>query len=1224
MRRRYALIAACLVAVLLVGITALPWWLEPALARVGRSWGATFGAYERIGYTRFALRDVVVQRSGVRVTVSRIEADTPLVWLWLRWTGRPKEVMVWRWMVDVVPSETSAATPQHSTERGWMPLRAILMRVAAGLDDWLPLAKTEAGSVRWPGGGLALTSATWTGRTLAVENLAFGSMNTYATLAFPLGEDAMKLTLRTPDGFASANLESRGAKLDGDVMGWEQAAALHAQFGSQGWMPSAATLQANAWQVPAERLKLGELYATVVGHGNIVWRDGRFTTDVMVSAIPATGKSAPPLEAALRAHGDAETITVDAMYATLPGITAKLSEPVTVDRQGNFRQSAARFTLQMDLAKQPWIAASGTVSGEARLVANVSRPPVIGFDLEVRNGELLEVPLGAATVKGRYEWPRVEITAGTVAMAGDETITFRGGWDFRTKEVFDASVSGQTRRATLARWLPALPDFDAISITARASGPLASLTHTGSAQARGVKLSGANPLALASTWRGHGTTIDDFTAEAIAGTSRISVTGSATPTEAHLTGLTLARGGATHLKLTAPATVRWSPAMQIDRLQLAGDGDMHAAVTWAETGRIEIAMQKISSSWFEELVSLPGPHWEVDSLTIDGAWDHGPMRFSATAAAAIDLGDGRAASVAMSVNGDKDGLRVESVHAVEGTTLILTASGRLPLVLSAGSDPLVQIKPNGTLLVEVSTGANSVFWEKLAELTGVVIEEPQATVHVTGTWARPLGEMRAKASHIALDPKRYKLALPSLDALDVALTGDRSGIKLESFSAEMEGQTIRAQGRLPVGEGAWDDMRQHPLAYARGIAELHLEVPDANVAAFVRFLPPWLAPKGRVQADISYKRGAVVEGILQVHDAATRALGPLGVLQEINAEIHMAGHGVEFSKVTAKAGGQIVTLGGVIQFPVGATPHYDVSLHGDNLPFIRRTGMLARGDLDLKLSTPTVGPSAISGTVRLHDSLFLSDVRAFLPGGPKGGMLQPPFFAVATPPFASWTLGVAVTGDHFLRLRTPVFTGVASARFRLDGTLGEPRAIGEVKIEEGQVLMPFASFAVQQGTVRISEENPHELTLFLRGTGRRYSYDLGIEITGTAESPIVLFSSNPVIESEQLLLMVMTGAAPSNEIAYSSRQRFARFGAYLGQGFLGSLWGDAGEADRLSVTSGEKVSRQGRETYEFEYKLGERWKWVGEYNEFDEYNVGLKWRFYPSKRESEAPHDAPK
>jgi translocation and assembly module TamB len=944
---------------------------------------------------------------------------------------------------------------------------------------------------------------------------------------------------------------------------------------------------------------------------------------VVVTGEPKAGKSAPPLEATLRGHGDTQTFTVETMHATLPGFTAQLSEPVTVDRQGRFQQSAARFIVQADLAQQPWFAAKGTVSGEAGLVAGVAQSPVIDFNLTARDVVAGAVTLSAARVKGRFDWPRVEITAGEITVDEGEKIEGRGGWDFRAKEIFGATIAGQVRRATLARWLPAQPEFDTIAFQAQASGPLASLAHTGSAQAGGVKMRGLNPLALAITWHGRGNTIEDFTAEATAGTTRISAAGAATPAQVRLSGLTLAKGATTHLKLTAPATVRWSPAWQIDALQLAGDGDASANVVWGETGRIELAMHRISSTWWEELAPLPGPAWQLNSLAIAGTWDRGPMTFSLTGEAAIDLGHGRTTNVAVAAKGDQDGLRVEALRATEGTAPIFTATGRAPVRFFPGAVPLLRIDPAGVLVIEAATESNGTFWEKLAELTGVELKEPQATVHVTGTWMRPQGGIRVKAARVSMDPQRFTQPWPAMESLDVALTGDRGGLKLDTFSVSVEGQAVRAQGRLPVAEGGWAELRINPLALAQRSSELHLEVPDADVAAFARFLPPYLAPKGRLQIDLHYTGGAT-EGYLRLHDAASRALGPLGVLQEIDADLRMAGRSVELHSVTAKAGGQPVTLSGTIQFPADAAPHYDVALRGENLPFVRQTGLLVRGDLDLKLHTPEAGPTAISGTVRLRDSLFLSDVRAFLPGGTKSDALQPPYFAVVTPPFDAWTLGVDVNGARFMRLRTPVFNGVASARFHLGGTLGEPRAIGEVAIEEGQVTMPFASFTVKQGTVRITEENPHELTLFLRATGRRDGYELAMEITGTAEAPSIVFTSSPALDSDQLLMMVMTGASPSNGIAYSSTQRFARLGTYLGQSLLGSFGGAATTADRLSITSGETISQQGRETYDVEYKLADRWKLVGEYDEFDDYNIGLKWRFYPGKHVPEAPRDEPK
>ena len=62
----------------------------------------------------------------------------------------------------------------------------------------------------------------------------------------------------------------------------------------------------------------------------------------------------------------------------------------------------------------------------------------------------------------------------------------------------------------------------------------------------------------------------------------------------------------------------------------------------------------------------------------------------------------------------------------------------------------------------------------------------------------------------------------------------------------------------------------------------------------------------------------------------------------------------------------------------------------------------------------------------------------------------------------------------------------------------------------------------------------------------------------------------------------------------------------------------------MSVESGEKISRQGRETYDIEYKLTDRWSVTGEYNEYDEYNAGVKWRAFGGKQPEQPQGNAKK
>ncbi|MDP3070425.1 MAG: translocation/assembly module TamB domain-containing protein [Opitutaceae bacterium] len=1208
MRRRLLIILSIAVAVLMLGAATLPWWLGAALGGAGASRGLTFARYERIGYTRFALHGAELKVPGVRVTASRIEADTPLVAWWRR-----GQVVVGQWTVDV--AERKADVPVNPANRGWMPLRATLEKIAAQLARWAPRVSAEAGVVRWPGGELTCGAALWAERTLAVKALAFHEFKADVSVAF--APDALRVEARATDG--GATLVGRGADVKGELTWWGQRAELNARFDERGWLPAEVVLQAEDWNVPGEKLKLGAAYEAVRGRGKIEWRGEKLVADFVAKGEPVSGKTVPPLEVTLRGQGDAEAFTVESLNADLPGIVARLTEPVTVERSGKFRQSGARFSLEADLEKQPWFTAKGAVSGEARWVSSLGQAPVVEFRLTGRDVAAADWAASLVEAKGQFDWPRVKVSEGTLAGTTGEKLTWRGGWDFSTKEIFDAAAEGTIRRATVARWVPADVEFESITLKAEATGAPMGLKHAGQAQAEKVTFRALKPLGLALTWAGSGSTMESIRLVAKAGATTITAEGASSGQSARLTKLELVQGDDMRLQLKEPAMLRWRPALAVEALHLAGpEGAVEAALSWGETGRVEMSVRNFSSAWLDDLELWSGPAWKVSSLEAKGAWDRGPMIFSLKTKAAIELGDGKSAIIAATAQGDKSGVRIEELSVIEAEKSVVKVVGRIPLRLSPGAAQPVELEPEGALMLDVTTEAGAAFWQELQGLTGFELKDPEAEAHVTGTWARPKGTVRVKAARVAADATRFKRPMPTIEALAMELTGDEAGVRLEKLSLSVEGQAVRASGRLPVAEGKWREFLTKPMLALQGGAEGKIEVPDADVAAVARFLPVFVAPKGRLSVDVSFRNGAL-DGMLRLRDAATRPLGPLGVLQEISAEVALVGRKMELRSVTAQTGGQTVTLSGSVELPVVAEGNaaamvdglkFDLALKGENLPFVRQTGVLVRGDLDLKLTSPASGPPLIAGAVRLRESLFLSDLRALLPGGARSKARTPPYFAVEAEPYDAWRLDVAVQGEKFLKLRTALFNGLASARFQLSGTLGEPLARGEATIDEGTVKLPFATFVVQEGRVSLTPEQGVDPQVWFVGTVRRMNYDLRMEASGPASAPNLVFSSSPPLESGQVLLMVMTGESPHDEFNASDRQRMARLGAFLGQSLLASFGGDSDASERLSISTGENVSRQGRETYGIEYRLSERWTAVGEYDEFDDFNVGLKWRVF--------------
>ncbi|MFH1496874.1 MAG: translocation/assembly module TamB domain-containing protein, partial [Verrucomicrobiota bacterium] len=626
--------------------------------------------------------------------------------------------------------------------------------------------------------------------------------------------------------------------------------------------------------------------------------------------------------------------------------------------------------------------------------------------------------------------------------------------------------------------------------------------------------------------------------------------------------------------------------------------------------------EAFGTGWLRPWLTADVPAVSVERLGARGAWAAGPLVMSVRARARLPLGEAQTATVDLDASGGANGVWLKTLSVGTGGQPVASATGRLPLVIRPARAEPFEWLPEGGLALTAKTEPSAKFWDWLADLSGLALEHPSVDVDVAGTWRRPEGRANLTVARISADPQRWPWAVPELRDLNARLRGGADGLFLEALTVEVAGQRVLAEGGLKAAPDRWPALLAEPTRLAEAGGTLRLRIPDAEVAALARFMPQVLAPTGRLQLDLALREGGGWDGFLKLTDAASRPLGPLGVLGEVNADIRLRDRSVELANVSARIGGRPVVLAGSVDLSDWRSPAPDLTLQGQGLPLVRRSGVLVRSDLDLKATTdPATGRVTVGGAVRLRDSLLLADLRSLLPGpgGPRGPARRPPWFSVEVEPINAWGLDVALRGERFLRVRTPLFNGVVSARFRLGGTLGEPTLVGEAPVNEGVVKLPFASFTMEQGMFYISAADPGTPRLRLAATGRSYGYALRMELGGPASSPELTFSSTPPLSSEQVLLMVMAGETPSDEISFTAGQRAVRVGAYLGQSLLDTFGVPGGSSDRLTINVGQRISRQGRETYDVSYELTEDWSLVGEYSEFDDYNAGVKWRFYTSK-----------
>jgi translocation and assembly module TamB len=270
--------------------------------------------------------------------------------------------------------------------------------------------------------------------------------------------------------------------------------------------------------------------------------------------------------------------------------------------------------------------------------------------------------------------------------------------------------------------------------------------------------------------------------------------------------------------------------------------------------------------------------------------------------------------------------------------------------------------------------------------------------------------------------------------------------------------------------------------------------------------------------------------------------------------------------------------------------------------------LLLRGDFAVRLRGQSNAPPTVTGGITLHDGLYVQHASAHVWSGPKRAPIRPPYFSVTNAPVADWNVDLAVDGNGFLRVRTPVFTGLLSANLKLSGPLRAPMLTGDVRANSGRVIFPFGSLDLQEGYASFTGNDPQGPDLHIRATGRNYRYDVRLEVEGSAETAAVTFSSTPALTSEQILLMLTAGELPQSDFTLSTEARVSRLATFLGSDLLSRYLGSGRGEDRLIIRSGEDISAEGRTTYSVEYRLTERWSIIGEYDEYNAFNADFKWK----------------
>ncbi len=1208
-----------------------PWVLRP----VARHYGASFSRYERQGYSRFKAYEVSFLDRSTRVTAERLEAPVPTVWLWKLASKRQDAplVSIDGWSYETLPKAVPSG-PSTVGKRETFPDYTGSLRTIA---EWIPMAVLSNGTIRLTEFTLDVPRATWSrGSLTALVNYTpskGGVPPVEGTLAAqPAGTNLYQVQLSTPSlhfaAQAQVSATPGGVQFHTTNSWWGNRVEVQAAFVPGKGLPETAQLTAPAVRLPPEATGL-RYYGDLVGSVSAGWHSNQFELDLQAQAQPLpVSTNFPPLHLTLHARGDTNSALIEKATLVSPWLTAQLSRGLEVHFTGKLLRERAFLDVVADLERQPWFPAKGRLTGEAQFSPSWGKLPEIDFRLSGSELGYRSVQTHSLALQGHLDWPQVWISDVQATLIDGSAVQASGTVDVDAKTLADCRF--RLRGPWIKQWLPAGYDFQDMTATGTAAGPFTTLTHQVDLGITNLTAPHLKALNIQARWQGIGTALTNAQIEAAAGHSSLLLHGgferSSTNVQVRLVGFALRTNGQPVLTLVQPAEVEFVPGEGNRNWELrtspmawkgqAGELEVQTRLAWPEQGTFNLHVRGVSPSLADEFLTTNLPPIAINRLDAAGGWSNGPVQFTLAADSTLrQLNQKNPLStlrVAFESSGSAEGLALSNLVVSSENSRAFTAQASLPLSVNPAASALLQVETNKTLKLHAAANPNALLWNQLPKATGVTLVNPQFEADLAGTWHAPAGIIRLRAEKIEL-PKRTN-EMPELSNLELEVEVDPLKARLRTGQVLVQGQRVSLFAELPLGPPFWAGLRKRQAPdWIQGRARLQIQ--EAELAAFEPLFPKILAPQGDLSVDLALLPGGRLEGQANIEHARTRPLGEMGPIRDIGINLRLHEHSLTLEGASARIGGATVTMSGRAILPAGTRevkgelPPFELAIRGVSVPLARSPEFVLRSDLLLAITKTNGAPPLISGAASLRDSFYLTDLQKLIPGVASPAQ-RPPYFSIQEPFLADWRLAIDVQGDKFLKVRSPLFNGEVSASTKLFGTLQDPIAIGDVRIDSGAVRFPFASIPVRQGVITLSSQNPYHPQLSVIGASKQFGYDIRMEVTGPIDAPIIQFNSTPPLSSEQILLMVTAGEMPQGTYTLSSQQRAQTVAVFLGRDVLSSLGiGDQAE-QRLTVRSGEEISDQGRPTYNVEYKLNDRWSITGEYDRFGDYNAGFKWRVF--------------
>jgi translocation and assembly module TamB len=319
----------------------------------------------------------------------------------------------------------------------------------------------------------------------------------------------------------------------------------------------------------------------------------------------------------------------------------------------------------------------------------------------------------------------------------------------------------------------------------------------------------------------------------------------------------------------------------------------------------------------------------------------------------------------------------------------------------------------------------------------------------------------------------------------------------------------------------------------------------ANLAVLQGFLPN-VRSSGRaeVTARISGTVSQpVVAGNALLANGRLRQLDFPHALEGVNGIVTFDAAGVRLDGVTAQLGGGAVRFGGRIGLSKYQLSEFDVTATGENMTLRYPEGMRSLVDASLALQGPANAPM-VTGTVTVNSGTW---TRGF---GATGGLFSGLAGDPAAVPAVEGQVAATASNVRFdIQLRAPSSLRieneqariVASADLTLRGTLDRPLVFGRAEIERGEVEFEGRRYLITRGTLDFADANRIQPFFDIEAETRvrvpQQTYLVTMRMAGTTERMQPQFTSDPPLQTLDILTLLFSDQAPSGDVELAGLQR---------------------------------------------------------------------------------------